>query len=489
MELLKNLITIDRKADLPVYLQISNAFIHNIRRGRLRKGLKLPGSREAANLLNINRMTMVAAYDELQAQGWVERISRKGTFVNHNLPEIKPKKISEEKEIAHFSENPIFPIDEDRIISFPVSSSSGPDKLIINDGFPDVRLAPIRPLGQHMRSIARRPVFRKYLTYGSSQGTRMLCKTLAYFLSDTRGLPVSTENIMITNGAQMGIYLIAKLLLEPGDQVVVGEPGYFGANRAFRQQGAVLNRVPVDDHGLDVDAVEQICKQKKIRLLYAVPHHHHPTTVTLIPERRVRLLELAAKYKFAIIEDDYDYDFHYASSPMLPMASLDHHGIVIYVGTLTKTIAPAIRIGFIAGPKNVVRLLSEQRRGIDWQGDSLMELAIAELYKDGTIARHIKQSVKLYHKRRDSFCRLLKNKLGNHVAFDIPDGGMSVWTKFKETDLRKISQKAVQQGLKISDGQEYNTHTTNYNACRMGFASLNQEEQEQAIDILMECVE
>lgn len=488
IKLFEELIAIDRKAELPVYLQIANAIIRNIRKGRFRKGLKFPGSRKMAELLQVNRMTMVAVYDELEAQGWIERKARKGTFVNSDFPDIVPRKIINEGTVSGFQEEAVPKINDKHIAVFPTSKKDSAGKLVFNDGFPDVRLAPVEALAQNMRSFARQPVFSKYLLYGRAQGTDVLCDTLTSFLSDTRGLPVSLENIMVTRGAQMGIFLTANLLLQQGDQVIVGEPGYFGANRTFEQQGAVLNRVPVDEAGMDVNAVEQVCKKKKIRLLYVIPHHHHPTTVTLTPRRRLRLLELAKKYKFSIIEDDYDYDFHYASSPMLPIASMDEHGSVIYIGTLTKTLAPGIRIGFMAGAGALIQAASNLRRSIDWQGDSLMEAAIAELYKDGSIARHIRKSVKLYRKRRDYFCHLLENKLGHRISFKIPDGGMSIWARFLDADLEKISQKAYKQGLVISNGKEYNTHTTNYNAIRMGFASLNFEEQERAIGILSKCI-
>jgi GntR family transcriptional regulator / MocR family aminotransferase len=228
----------------------------------------------------------------------------------------------------------------------------------------------------------------------------------------------------------MSIYLASRLLIKQGDTVIVGEPGYFGATLTFQQVGAIIHRVRVDDKGIDVDQVEAVCKKKNVRLVYVIPHHHHPTTVTLPPERRIRLLELAVKYKFAIVEDDYDYDFHYASNPVMPMASLDHYGNVIYIGTLSKTLAPAIRIGFMVAPQNFIKAAAEFRRSVDRQGDSLMEVALASLYKNGTMARHIKKAVKLYRERRDHFCALLDQKLGDKVSFKIPDGGMSVWTKF-----------------------------------------------------------
>lgn len=487
MQPLEKLIDIDHRTDLPVYLQISNAFTREIRRGRLRKGTKLPGSREAAALLKINRMTMVAAYDELQAQGWIEKMPRKGTFVKRDLPEIKPEKIPGKTPAVPFSGKAAFPIEEKGIAVFPASDFPDTGKLIINDGFPDIRLAPVEALIRSMRRLSRQGAFKKYLMYGNPRGARVLCETMAAFLSDTRGIPVSEKNLLITRGAQMGIYLATRLLIRPGDDIIVGEPGYLGANITFRQNGAVINRVPVDEQGMDTDAVAGICKKKKVRLLYVIPHHHHPTTVTLTPERRIRLLELAAEYRFAIVEDDYDYDFHYARNPVLPMASIDDQGSVIYIGTLAKTLAPAIRVGFMTGAGNLIRAVSNLRKGIDWQGDSLLEAAVAELYQDGTITRHIKKSVRLYRERRDHFCRLLQTTLGEEVAFQIPEGGMSVWTQFKHASLEDISRKAYKKGLVISDGKEYNTHTRNYNAARLGFASLDFAEQERAVAILSAC--
>jgi len=428
----------------------------------------------------------VAAYDELQAQGWIEMLARKGTFVKNDLPVLTPRRIDKEQSSYTMPEKTIFSFDENKIV--PVTDSGFPEagKLTFNDGFPDSRLAPVEELIRSMRSLSRLSTHKKYLMYGGAQGTSLLRETLAEFLSDTRGLPISPRNILITRGAQMGTYISASIVLDPGDHVIVGEPGYSGANLTFQQLGAKINTVPVDAEGMDIDAVEKLCRNKKIRLVYVIPHHHNPTTVTLTPERRIRLLELSVKYKFAIMEDDYDYDFHYASKPMMPMASLDRHGSIIYIGTFTKTLAPAFRIGFMTGPKNFIAAVANYRRHIDYQGDSLLENAIAALYDDGTINRHIKKAVKLYQERRDHFCNLLTQELGQRVSFKIPDGGMSVWTKFETADLRQLSAAAFKNGLIISNGQDYNTYKVNYNSLRLGFASLTFEEQRKAIAILKE---
>lgn len=489
MQLIKELVIIDHKADTPIYLQITNAFIQHIRRGHLRKGLKLPGSREAADLLGINRMTMVAAYQELDAQGWIEMLPRKGTFIRSDIPLVTPAKITGADSAVSLPLRTSFLYDEKRIVPVPVADFPSTGKLIFNDGFPDPRLAPVEELIRSMRSQSRLPLNRKYLMYGGAKGTDALRERLAAFLSDTRGLPVTQNNILITRGAQMGIYISSAIIIGPGQDIIVGAPGYFSANLTFQQAGANINYVPVDEEGMDIDAVEKLCKKKKICMVYVIPHHHNPTTVTLTPERRLRLLQLAARYKFAIIEDDYDYDFHYASKPMMPMASLDSNGSIVYIGTLTKTLAPAIRIGFIVAPENFIRSATYFRKNIDSQGDSLMENAIAELYNDGTISRHIKRSVKIYRERRDHLCQLLHNELGHHVSFQIPDGGMSVWTKFLTASLPEITAKAAKKGLIMNDGMKYNSPAMQYNATRLGFASLNVKEQEQAVKILKEILQ
>jgi GntR family transcriptional regulator/MocR family aminotransferase len=485
----EEIIIIDKSLRIPVFMQITNSIIHNIRSGLLKSGLKLPGSRELASTLKIHRKTLQTAYDELMAQGWVEIIPRKGTFIVRDLPEIKPAKIPFSQQLKRYPDGTAFSIDEKRIPLYPSSNSTAPGSLILDDGLPDIRLAPTEYLLKEYKSLSNLSAFRKYYGYGGPRGTAYLLETLSVFLSETRGLLISEKNILITRGAQMGFYLAARLLLKPGDNVIVGEPGYFAANITFRNEGAHINRVPVDEFGIDVDIIESLCKKKEIKLLYVIPHHNYPTTVTLIPERRLRLLELAARYKFAIIEDDYDYDFQYNCSPVLPMASLDQHGNTIYIGTLTKTLVPAIRMGFVVAPENYINAISNLRRALDWQGDSMMEVAIAQIYKNGTIERHIKKAVKLYRERRDYFCTQLKEKIDKHITFKIPDGGMAVWTKFNDIDLKMVAEKALKKGLMMNDGSLFNNGNKNYNSARLGFASLNLDEQNKAIEIIKESIQ
>ncbi|HJP63692.1 MAG TPA: PLP-dependent aminotransferase family protein, partial [Mucilaginibacter sp.] len=329
----------------------------------------------------------------------------------------------------------------------------------------------------------------KYLMYGPEQGSENLRNELARFLSETRGLQVGPESILITKGVQMAMYLAAQVLLSKGDTVIAADPGYPGANEIFEHAGAQMAFVPVDEHGIDLDAVEAICKKKKVKLLYVIPHHHRPTTVTLSSDRRMRLLELAMKYRFAILEDDYDYDFHYSSSPILPLASADYYGSVIYVGSFCKTIAPGIRIGFVVAPQNLIVQLTRLRRMIDRQGEQLLEEAMANLLKSGDISRHLKKANKIYHERRDTLCRLLTGQLEEYISFKTPDGGFAIWAKYQgELNAPSISRHAAAMGLSINDGSDYYHATPDQTHVRIGFASLNLKELEQAVDILNRAV-
>ncbi len=484
MPLISELIIIDKTSGTPLYLQIAHAIIESIRQGKLRRGLRLPGARRIADLLKINRLTVAAAFEELESQGWVEILPQKGAVVKSNPPMLSPKKLGDGAGIFHLPGKPGFTYIEKKILPYYQPEFPPAGKLVLDDGYADTRLAPVEDLVRSIRSFSRLSFNKKYLTYGGSQGTFFLRETLAAFLNDTRGLSITPENILITKGAQMGLYVASSLLITPNQQVIVGTPGYARANRTFELAGARISYIPVDEKGIDTERVERICKTKTVRMVYVIPHHHHPTTVTLTAERRLHLLELAARYKFAIIEDDYDYDFNYSDNPMMPMASLDRNGNVIYVGTLSKALAPAIRVGFMVAPEKFIRSATALRKAIDTQGDSLIENAVASLYKDGTMERHVKKLVKRYKERRDYFCDLLRQELKDRISFTVPEGGMSVWTRFLDRSLGAVVQRANKNGLIMSDGTDYDTGRFKYNSNGLGFASLNFKEQERAIGIL-----
>jgi len=479
----KTLIQTDKTLKLPVYQQIANRLIGLIQEGVLKPGLFLPGSRVLALQLELHRKTVIAAYDELISQDWLVAVPRKGVMVATNLPVIRPRTFR--GNASSYTGKAAFPfhVVNTIVVGGPPSASGLP--LVVNDGFPDARLAPLNAWVRECRSIIESPRYHKLLMYGNAAGSEALRKEMQAYLTNTRGLNISPEHVMITRGAQMAIYLAAAMIIKKDDYVIVGSPNYFFADLCFEQLGARLIHVPVDEDGIDVDAIEQACSSKKIKMLYLITHHHHPTTVTLSAARRMKLLEIIRKYKLPVIEDDYDYDFHYSSAPILPLASADHGGNVIYIGSFTKSLGLSIRIGFMIAPADFIAGAANLRQLMDLRGDNLAEQALANLLADGTIERHLKQSNKIYRERRDLTCHLLQSRLGNAVQFNIPSGGMAIWLRFsKKISLRRLSEKASALGLRITSGEQYHYGTKSQNGIRFGFASLNNKELAEVVGIL-----
>lgn len=476
----KTSISLDRNSKRALYLQLSNQFVALIKDRVLTPGAKLPSSRILADLLSIHRKTVIACYDELLLQGWIESIPKKGTYVHQSIPLLQQKVFSTDTQPLEFVEPGFSYLKEPLLERHPIEKLENFHYL--NDGVSDVRLTPVEDIAKAYRNLAGRKRSVDYLTYGTTYGNAELRNVLVDYLNETRGFRITKEQLLITRGSQMGMYLSARLLFETDCHVIVGETNYIAADITFGYAGAKLLRVPVDQNGIDTDAVELLCKTQPIQAVYVTPHHHHPTTATLSAQRRMHLLNLARTYRFAIIEDDYDYDFHYDHAPILPLASHDLNGNVIYVGSICKTVAPAYRIGYLVAPKNFVDQCAQLRRIVDRQGDSLLEATFARFIKNGHLDRHIRKVLKIYAERRALFCSLLEKNFGNTISFEIPKGGMAVWVLLdKKYSWEVISENAKKHGLIIGEWQRYDRAKKGHNGIRMGFAAYNEDEMHTVI--------
>ncbi len=484
----KSIIQIQKDSDTPVYLQVAGAMALEIKRGHVGPGIKLPGTRLLSEMLTIHRKTIVRAYEELEAQGWIEMRPSQGTFTSREIPEINPRKLTGNQEKPNrFSPETGYPVRSNGLVKMP----SSPLRHIpgFHDG-PDPRMMPIYELGKAYRSVLSKKVNLRYTSYVETAGVERFRKILADYLNASRGLQTTYENIMITRGSTMGLYLIVCALFAKKDIVIVGDTNYYYADHVFLNAGMQLIRVRVDDYGIDVDAIEIISRSKKISAVHITSHHHYPTTVTLTASRRMKLLSLAEQYGFVIIEDDYDYDFHYLSSPILPLVSADNRGMVIYIGTLSKSISPAIRIGYVIAPVNLILELARLRQLVDAQGDPIMELTLADMFQDGSIKRHMKKALQEYHRRRDFVCSALSQQLAGKIDFKVPDGGLAIWAKFHSSiPLPLLSQKLKDQGIILSNGLIHNTTPVSLNATRIGFGWMTEKESEKAIDILASTIQ
>ena len=363
---------------------------------------------------------------------------------------------------------------------------SGTDApLVFNDGLPDTRLAPMDSLARAYKRIFHNRNRWRMMGYGNEKGEERLRAALSDMLSHDRGLNASAEQICVTRGSQMALYLTAHTLLKPGDHVAIENPGYVPAYETFKQAGARVHPVRVDEQGICVVRLEALCRRQKITAVYVTPHHQFPTTVTMKADRRLRLLELSNRYGFAIIEDDYDHEFHFGSRSMLPLAGDTQAGNVIYVGSLSKLVAPAVRIGYVSGPPEFVDSMARLRLLVDRQGDTVMENAVAELMTEGEIRKHARRALSVYRERRENMARSLDGYLGQNVSYHKPEGGLAYWLTWSgKPAAADLAQRLARKGVSVLPTERFFFDGKPKPALRLGYASLTPEEAEKGIRLL-----
>lgn len=466
-------LSLDPALPQPLFLQLAQAVTDAIRRGRLKPGEALPGTRELAGLLGLNRNTVVAGYAELAAEGLVNARVGGGTFVAAQLPAPRPRAGAGDP-APTFDLAPPLPLP-------PPYPSPAPGALAICNAMPDARLFPAQALARAFRrALGQR--LRSALDASDACGHPRLRAELAAMLARTRSLPVTPDNLMVTRSIEQAIDLVARTLLQPGDVVVVEALGYPPAWRVLELAGARLLPLPLDHEGLDVDALEGLLRQQRVRAVFLTPHHQFPTSVVMSAARRARLGSLAVAHGFAIIEDDYDHEFHYAGKPVLPIAAGPHRANVVYVGSLSNLLAPGIGTGFVTAPPGVFPRLASLRAASDARGDAAMECAIAELFEDGELLRHMRRVRRTYASRRDALADALRSRLGSALDFRLPEGGMGLWAKADPAiDLGAWCAAGAHQGVQLFDASRYDFRRQLQPCLRLGFSYLDERELAEAV--------
>ncbi|MDF2516622.1 MAG: transcriptional regulator, GntR family with aminotransferase domain [Sphingobacterium sp.] len=458
-------IQLDEKSDKAVYLQIADAIIKDIHSGRLKAGDALPGSRNLAQLLKLNRNTVVEALNVLIIEGWLIPKERQGTFVADTLPDFKEVQKG------------------NRVTAIAKCTIDKHYHLQFDDGFPDSKIAPITELARAYRQIFNQKARWQMMGYGNELGDLEFRKSVVQMLNHQRGMQVNEHNICITRGSQMAMYLTAQYMFTKNDYVIVENPGYKPAWSAFENAGAKLLPVSVDKDGLLIDDVISYLKSgKKIKAIYVTPHRQYPTTVTLILKRRLELIRLSNEYGFTIIEDDYDNEFHFGYRPVLPLSSFTELKNYVYIGTMSKVVAPALRIGYLASNDDaLIEKVGSLRKIIDVQGDSIMEQAVLQLIKDGTVKRHIKKATNHYKAKRNFMATVLNKHIKDKATYAIPEGGLAFWiVPNKQMDWSQVSKKLNSKGIKIITPDAYSFDET-VNGIRLGYGSLTENEMEEGI--------
>ncbi|WP_095164966.1 PLP-dependent aminotransferase family protein [Pseudomonas sp. Irchel 3H3] len=421
-------IELDRRQGLS--RQLYQALRMRVLDGRLASGTRLPASRDLAAALAISRNSVVRAYDQLYAEGFIEGRVGDGTYVAQ-LPQngLPAKKLStnpstglstglptglstKQAEIPGIlSSKVIHNAALERMQKHHLPSPpSGPPRAF-RVGVPAFDLFPFEVWAKLNAAFWRKPDLQQ-LCYGAPEGDARLRGLIAAYLRSSRGMQCSAEQIVITSGAQQGISLCAQLLVEPGDGVAVENPGYRAAGHAFAVAGARLHGVAVDSEGIDCAELDRVTD---CRLAYVTPSHQYPTGVVMSLARRLELLAWAERTQGWIVEDDYDGEYRYSGAPLAPLAALDRGGRVLYVGTFGKVAFPALRLGYLVLPLGLVEAFS-RRRAVDVRHSEVSTQAVmAEFMAAGHFQRHIRRM------RRAALSR--RNTLLSGWPADIPGVG------------------------------------------------------------------
>lgn len=474
------LIHLDKSSITPIYLQIANQFSNAIQRNIIPVQTKLPGTRKLAELLQVNRNTVIAAFDELITQGWLISLPNKGTFVH------------QAKQTVHVNSNAFpaitgFYFPTDNRLDLP--SNQHRCRYYFTDGTPDIRLGLQEELAAIFSANLKRKQHSTYFDPYTQKAALALKKQVVNYFNLTRNIQATPANIVTTQSSTTALYLCAKLLLKTGDQVAISEYGYYGSHAILQHTGAQLHTIPLQAEGLDLLALEKLCQQRPIRLFYLTVNHHYPTTQSLSVQQRVKLLQLAQQYGFILLEDDNHFDFHYNSNPPLPLLSSDTKGMVIYLSSIGTSLATDFTMGVVVAPENLIRELEKHQAALEENKNYFTTHTLTELIEEGILFRHQIKVNKIYSERRDYFCRVLADLFGDRIAFSVPEGDLAVWITFSfPVNLMRVRALCMLNNLYIPTTLLY--QSKKLTGIRLGFAHLTTDEIDICLSIFHQaCVE
>jgi GntR family transcriptional regulator/MocR family aminotransferase len=437
---LERAVGVDRAAARPLYRQICDAYRAAIVEGRLRAGQRLPSTRALAAALGISRIPVLYAFDQLLAEGYFQSRRGSGTFVSRTLP------------------------DEVGAPSRPASRATGPrpvarrsDALLRRPpepwlaGFGAFRVSEPAldhfPFDAWSRLVARhsRGRRRAAANYGSAMGDPALRDALAAYLRTSRAVRCEAAQIMVVSGSQQGLEITARVLLDPGHRVWVEEPGYGGARDVLAMAGARPVPVPVDDEGLDVAAGIRLCRRARAALV--TPSHQYPLGATMSASRRMQLLDWAQAAGAWIVEDDYDSEYRYDSQPIAALQGLDRDARVVYVGTFSKVLFPALRVGYVVIPGDLVERFAAVRDAMDICPPAAASGALADFIAEGHFARHLRRTSALYRERRAALVEALP-ALGPGWRVAGSEAGIHLVALCERRGDRAIAVRAARDGIR-----------------------------------------
>ncbi|MFT4204933.1 MAG: PLP-dependent aminotransferase family protein [Chitinophagaceae bacterium] len=468
LEILSNMLVVNRKDDKAVYVQLAEQISTAVKGEIVPPGCALPGTRQLAETLHLHRKTIVAVYDELALQGIVTSIPNKGTFVNRDIV-FDMLGSDGNSEGKSFPKKSKLSVPHNRILETTAAKPCG--DFVWDDGMPDLRLFQAERLG-----IAFAQVFGKKYSHSYS----FLQYVLTQYFSELHNTSVEENQIHVVPNRKAAIALTTLALLQKSDIVVVAEPGNYIVNMAVQQAGATLKTIPVERDGIDLTLLEELCKKQPIKMLYANPQNHYPTTTTMSYAKRLSLLRLANQYHFFIMEDEtYSlYDFQKRKLPSL--ASLDTDGTVVYVHSFEQVMRPDWNIAFVVAPQNVLQEIRKYSAYMGEDETSIAQGIVASALQSGGLQRLVRKNTKIYQERRNRFCQLLRTSWGEYTHFEVPQAGLGLWLQFAwDFNLSAFAKKCVVNGITIPSHLLYQSRR--WTAMRIGYGRWEEEEMEALI--------
>lgn len=408
-------------AAMPLHARVQRAIRQLIVDGALGAGKPLPASRALAQSLGVSRDTIEVAYGQLHAEGFIERRVGSGSFVAE-MTEFAPGRRLSQRDALHRNQAP--KLSKRGTAMF--GSGGIREQLLPRPfvhGVPETRTFPL-PLWERLERQVRKELGAQTLLHCDPQGTEPLRRAIADYVNLERGARASADRVLVLTSSQQALSLCANMLLDPGDRVFIEDPAYYGARKAFDAAGLECVPIPVDRQGLVVDQIT--AQPRRAKAVFLTPSHQFPTGATLALDRRLALIEWAARHQTWIIEDDYDSEFHYAGKPTACVQGLDPHDRTVYIGTFTKSLFPGLRIGYVVLPPQLVKPMTVARTLLDGHSASMAQLTLARFMEGGHFGAHVRTMRGVYAQRLDVLVCLVRKYLSGFVEPRVPVGGLQL---------------------------------------------------------------
>ncbi|MFL9651848.1 MocR-like pyridoxine biosynthesis transcription factor PdxR [Exiguobacterium chiriqhucha] len=475
-------IEIQRKSGLSLTKQIYQGVLDHIRSEFLEENVKLPSVRELSKQLEVSLITVVKAYQRLEQEGFVTSVQGKGTFVRRTALEGR----IETKESNPFDWQ--LSVQDYLQRSQFARFHQVPEKIHLSSSMIDPGLLPNRYLEQELRRmLIENP---KVLSqYGEIQGDELLREAMVGYLEKI-DIPTSSDQILVTSGSQQGIDLIARTFVGPGDVIIMEAPTYPGAIDAFRGRGAIVLTVPVDNEGMRVDLLHDLCDKYKPKLIYTVPTFQNPTGTVMPIKRRRQVLELAKSMHCLIVEDDPCSEIYFEKKPPASLKSLDQDGHVIYLKGLSKILAPGCRIGVLTASGSIFKRLVAAKANADLGSPLLTQRAITPFITSKRMMEHLKKLRTALKVRRDLALGILSKYAPEEVYWFVPKGGLNLWITFPDWfDTEYLMLEAKKQHITFLPGSAcYPSEQENHHF-RISYSYVNEQQLEQGIKIICDILQ